>query len=271
MNLESTCQHFVDRLCTADLDKLRAICAALSGKTIRVATTCSGLESPCPVIQQTLRALNKRFNCNIQASFIMAVEIDETRQDYIREAHGHDLGALFEDVRCIPTGKGQCILKSKTEPVVKLIHNADILISGPSCTNLSKQRRDASAYVGCYHETAESAQCESGITYRAGFRDAIPALGVKVAIFENVTTVFHRLQQPDTSEPMEPIVDTVSADMTARGCTFECAQYNSHDFLVRARRNRAWGCVDRGLRDKDTVHLHTHVHRVMCVRTYVHT
>ena len=66
-NLQSTCNFFVDRLPTQELEMLKCICLALNGKEVHLGTACSGMDGAVVVFKQTFLCLGRRFGCDIKA------------------------------------------------------------------------------------------------------------------------------------------------------------------------------------------------------------
>ena len=96
-SLHATCNYFVDRMATADIARLQANLVLLHGLCLRTASTCSGLDSCIPVLKHTLAALNERFGNTITCKHVLSCDIDEARQDFIREACPDDVSVLMSD------------------------------------------------------------------------------------------------------------------------------------------------------------------------------
>ena len=152
------------------------------------------------------------------------------------QAYGDKISHFFSDVGEVAAGKGWCHIQKKMVTLPK----ADVLVSGPSCTHLSRERQDAAQYVGCYEDGHDKADCESGATYRLGYRDALTTLGCKVGFFENVKRVLN-YQKNEAGQLTRPAEEVVKEQSKERGYAFECSAWNSQDFLLRHRRERAWG------------------------------
>jgi site-specific DNA-cytosine methylase len=124
---------------------------------------------------------------------------------------------------------------------------ADLLMSGPSCVNLSTQRSDVGSFAGCYGSTdssKDSELCESALTYKYGFRDALTSCKAQVALFENVATVLHSMRNTETGKIEEPAAAIIFRDLRERGYRFSIVRQDSSNYCVRQRRNRAIGIAD---------------------------
>ena len=162
------------------------------------------------------------------------------------KAYGDKISHFFSDVGEVAAGEGWCHIQDKRVTLPK----ADVLVSGPSCTHLSRERRDAAKYVGCYEDEHDKADCESGATYRFGYRDALTTLGCKVGFYENVKSVLN-FQKNEAGQLIRPAADVIKEHSKERGYAFECSAWNSQDFLLRHRRERAWGSSSFGEPDQD--------------------
>ena len=240
-NLHSTCNFFVDRLCLGDIRRLQATLRMLDGHCLRIASTCSGLDSCIPVLKHTLAALNERFDVAVTCSHVLSCDNDPSRQDFIRDAHGEDVGMLVADCREFATGQLRCILSNQAKPIPQ----ADILIEGPSCLNFSKVRPDTAKFVGCLESgDAHYQGCESSTTYTHGFRDAAARMKCTFCIYENVATVMHN-RKDEKGEVHPPPMEVVEDDMRAAGMTWQARVLDTQDFVLPQRRTRAWGMGTR--------------------------
>ena len=241
-SLRSTCAHFLDRLCAADLVKLQANLHILDGVTIRVAGTCSGCESSIPVWEHTLNALNARFGVNVQVEHVLSCDNDPTRQQFILEAHASKLGMLVSDCQEFDNGPLTCVKSNTRRPCPK----TDVLIAGPSCVNVSGMRIDGARFVGCLEEGHEEyAACESSVTYKQGVLKAAEQMEAAIVLYENVPRVLHHCKD-DAGEVHEPAIKTVEADLTRLGYHVQYRSLNTQDFALPQRRNRAWLMASKG-------------------------
>ena len=235
-SLRSTCHHFVDRLCMEDLAKLRENLSILDGLTISVASTCSGVESSVPVVEHTLACLNERFGVQVGSAHVLSCDSDKTRQQFMLRAHGSKIGVLVADCRELTGKTVHCVRTDSLQPMPR----ADLLVTGPSCANVSGVRQDAARYVGCLesqhpdHET-----CESSITFTHGVLSAADQLQAHMVLYENVAKVLHHCK--DSNGDVHPsAITTVQARLVERGFAVQCRQMDTQDFALPQRRNRAW-------------------------------
>ena len=84
-SLVSTAWYYISRLSEQDYTSLKETCAYLNNRTIRVGTTCSGLESVVPILKLTAAVLNKHFNVRLSFRFMFACDRAELRQMYIKD------------------------------------------------------------------------------------------------------------------------------------------------------------------------------------------
>ena len=239
-SLHSCCQHYVDRMCIGDVERLRSNLQLLDGLCLRTASTCSGVDSCIPVVKHTLAALNERFNVSITTKHVLSCELDSTRQDFIRDAHAEEAGLLVADCEEFSNKALTCILRqAKVE-----VPQADLLISGPSCTQLSQQRRDAKDFVGLLEPGNENSQCESSVTYKKGVLMAAKRMDVVAGIYENVSTVLQS-RSDKAGQLHAPPVQQIEKDLADLGFTWQCRRLDTQNFLLPQRRNRAWGLYTR--------------------------
>ena len=89
--------------------------------------------------------------------------------ELILKEHGDVLHA-WSDVKVFSDGNGWC-LKCKTDHCIDAeTCGIDLLITGPSCKNLSRLSNVRKKFVGHYSLPAEEQIGESGYTYQHGFR-----------------------------------------------------------------------------------------------------
>ena len=79
----------------------------------------------------------------------------------------------------------------------------------------------------------------------SGYVPIHQALPLKASLYENVGAVLNNLTDLEGNVCEKP-VQTVSNDLSKIGFTFECGRYDAQEFLLRQRRNRAWGSADLG-------------------------
>ncbi|KAI8849690.1 hypothetical protein BC829DRAFT_416581 [Chytridium lagenaria] len=127
----------------------------LNGRPLRVATMCSGTESPLLALQLISRALKNRFNVNFAVDHVFSCEIEPFKQAYIERNFSPPL--LFRDVRELGGEEATTAYGAKM-PVPGEI---DMLIAGTSCvdySNLNNQKQTLDA------------KGESGETFRGMLR-----------------------------------------------------------------------------------------------------
>ena len=204
MSLVSISHHLLDRLSIPELERLSKIAAGLSGKTIPIGSTCSGLATTGLCVKALFQAINERFQTNIQASTEFAVEINPQRQNFILEAHGDQIRHLFSDVRCFKNNEAYCLREKKLVPIPLVF----LLVGSPSCVNLSGQRTDRADFASCYEGDSG---CESAVTYHYGYKEAVVKTEAQVSIFENIRDVASALKDRN-KVPQKPAVDIITED-----------------------------------------------------------
>ena len=203
MNLVSISHYFLDRLTVPELERLRAIATGLSGKCVPVGSTCSGLATTGMCVKALFRAINEKFKTEISASCEFAVEISPEKRKFILDAHQDEIKHVFGNVSCFSENEAYCY---KQQTLVK-IPTVFLLVSSPSCVNLSGQRSDRAAYANCYEE----GESESGETYHLGYKTAIQKTNALVSIYENVRDAAHSLKDADGNS-CTPAVDVIRTE-----------------------------------------------------------
>jgi len=74
---------------------------------------------------------------------------------------------VYSDVKCFVDGHAYCYACEREHPVK---HTLDMLISGPSCKNVSKENANRKDFVECYSDGSGSGLVKH-INY--GFQEAI--------------------------------------------------------------------------------------------------
>ncbi|KAF1931765.1 uncharacterized protein M421DRAFT_90003 [Didymella exigua CBS 183.55] len=134
---------------------LSEVLQSLDGRSINVATMCSGTESPLLFLQMLSEALDARGEAPLRLKHHFSAEIDATKQAYI-ERNFHP-PILFRDVRQL----GDEIVDTATTAYgaeEKIPGNLDILIAGFVCKDLSS--------LNSRKKTVDD-QGETGDTWRA--------------------------------------------------------------------------------------------------------
>lgn len=231
-DLVSISHHFLDKLSMAELHILRKIANGLNGQTIKVATTCSGLETGVMATQALFRAIGQRFGCDISVSGEFCAEVDEKKQQFILNAHGDSIKHCFGDVAGLTEETAYCVKTRQHVPIPDVF----LLIAGVSCVNLSGERQDRHDYAACYAD----ASGESGKTYQFGYKQAVLRTKASVSIYENVGDACHFLKDGE-GNPQPPATATIVEDFAEFGHTFEASKVCNSMFLLPHRRMRAWG------------------------------
>ena len=118
---------------------------------------------------------------------VFSVEKDEAKRSFLVAAHcprGEPVQFhVYSDVKCFVDGHAYCYACEREHPVK---HTLDMLISGPSCKNVSKENANRKDFVECYSDGSGS----SGETYQYGFEEAIKQTTPTVSLFENTLECF---------------------------------------------------------------------------------
>ena len=78
---------------------------------------------------------------------VFSVESHEQKRKFIKDAHGTSNFHLFRDVQIFKDGgEAFCDVCEQAHEIPSAV---DILVSGPSCKNLSKENQRRSDYVTC--------------------------------------------------------------------------------------------------------------------------
>ncbi|GLA20261.1 hypothetical protein AnigIFM62618_008833 [Aspergillus niger] len=110
----------------------------LGSRRLRVATVCSGTESPILALEMVQKHLREQFNMNFEIRHIFSAEIDPLRQAYIQRNFRPP--RLFRDVKELNHRVAQTAYGS----LEKVPKNPDILVAGFSCvdfSNLNNKRK----------------------------------------------------------------------------------------------------------------------------------
>ena len=142
-SLKSTAMFFIRRLRYWERKQLGRTASLLSDTTLRLGTTCSGMDGAVTVLEQTIAAINQTCGTNIKLRHVFSCECDPTRQSYILQAFSHTMDHLFADVNVFKESHGECLRSKKLVPIPAI----DILISGTSCKNVSPDRIHTYIYI----------------------------------------------------------------------------------------------------------------------------
>ncbi|KAJ3052919.1 hypothetical protein HK097_005420 [Rhizophlyctis rosea] len=111
--------------------KLPLVATHLQGRPLRVATMCSGTESPLLALGLITRALEDQYGATLEVEHVFSCEIEPFKQAYIERNFKPPI--LFRDV-CELGGK---TAKTAYGAEVEVPGNVDMLIAGTSCVDYS--------------------------------------------------------------------------------------------------------------------------------------
>ena len=100
---------------------------------------------------------------------VFSVEKDPEKLKFICEEHPDVLHA-FSDVQGFTDEHSFCHICGRDHAISKTNCSIDLLISGPSCKDLSKLNTARKEYSGCYTADYEGEEGTSGLTYKHGFK-----------------------------------------------------------------------------------------------------
>ena len=188
------------------------------------------------------------------AQHVFSVEKHDEKRKFLMSAHcppGEPVQFhMYSDVACFADGKAYCHTCEREHPVK---HTLDMILSGPSCKNLSKENSKRMQFLECYSDGSGS----SGETYQLGFKEAIKQTSPTVGLFENTVGVAECPKDPkDKTKKLPAPVEIVTEDMSELGYVFEYQRVDSQKYLVRQRRNRVWGSANlRNSATQDEYHV----------------
>jgi len=116
--------------CLSD-EQLASLTEAWSGKTLKVATVCSGTDAPILALEILLSALKEKTEHNINMEHVFSCESVPFKRDFIEKTTNPPL--LFKDVMEMASGVGEC--HDGVER--KVPENFTILIAGTECVDFS--------------------------------------------------------------------------------------------------------------------------------------
>ena len=127
----------------------------LEGRKLRVATMCSGTESPLLALKLISRALKLHHGLTLEIEHVFSAEIEPFKQAYIERNFSPPL--LFRDVTELPEDQAHTAFGSLAD----VPGDVDILIAGTSCKdfsmlnnkrkNLEAKGTSGSTFYGMYH------------------------------------------------------------------------------------------------------------------------
>ncbi|KAI7242261.1 hypothetical protein KC330_g210 [Hortaea werneckii] len=155
---------------------LKGALNSLTGRTIRIATLCSGTESPLLAMEMVADALETRGLIGFDVEHVFSAEIVPHKQAYIERNFAPP--RIFRDITEFPEAFEQQEPHATTAygSVVPIPMDVDIVIAGTSCVDYSRQNN---------HQVSIDADGESGRTWR-GALAYCKACRPAIVIFENI-------------------------------------------------------------------------------------
>ncbi|KAI7674117.1 hypothetical protein KC318_g1806 [Hortaea werneckii] len=155
---------------------LKGALNSLTGRTIRIATLCSGTESPLLAMEMVADALKTRGLIGFDVEHVFSAEIVPHKQAYIERNFAPP--RIFRDITEFPEAFKQQEPHATTAygSVVPIPMDVDIVIAGTSCVDYSRQNN---------HQVSIDADGESGRTWR-GALAYCKACRPAIVIFENI-------------------------------------------------------------------------------------
>ncbi|RMY59454.1 hypothetical protein D0865_02069 [Hortaea werneckii] len=155
---------------------LKGALNSLTGRTIRIATLCSGTESPLLAMEMVADALKTRGLIGFDVEHVFSAEIVPHKQAYIERNFAPP--RIFRDITEFPEAFEQQEPHATTAygSVVPIPMDVDIVIAGTSCVDYSRQNN---------HQVSIDADGESGRTWR-GALAYCKACRPAIVIFENI-------------------------------------------------------------------------------------
>ena len=83
---------------------------------------------------------------SIHVRHVFSVEWEDHKRAFIQDAFGDSVEHIFQDVGIFDSGHGWCYTCSSDHEVPR----CDVLCSGPSCKNLSKEFAGRQNYANCF-------------------------------------------------------------------------------------------------------------------------
>jgi site-specific DNA-cytosine methylase len=150
----------------------------LGNRPIRIATMCSGTESPLLALKLVQQCLEQQLGTSFEIEHVFSAEIEPYKQAYIQRNFNPPL--LFRDItEFVVNGKsGEMEGKTAYGAIVPVPREIDVLVAGSSCVDFSNLNRNK--VTDLYARQGESAD-----TYEAVRRYIIWAKP-PIVILENV-------------------------------------------------------------------------------------
>ncbi|KAI0339611.1 hypothetical protein BDW22DRAFT_1335785 [Trametopsis cervina] len=149
---------------------LKEVVNKLQGRKLRVATMCSGTESPLLALEESRRAIKQLWNLDLPVEHVFSCEIEPFKQAYIERNFSPPL--LFRDVCELGNAHAHTAYGS----LAPVPGDVDLLIAGTSCvdySNLNNEKQDIDGHG------------ESGRTFR-GMLDWVDKHRPPLVLLENV-------------------------------------------------------------------------------------
>ena len=149
---------------------IKEVVEQLQGRKMRVATMCSGTESPLLALELIRRSIKDHFGLNFELEHVFSCEIEPFKQAYIERNFSPPL--LFRDVCEL----GRSHAHTAYGALAPVPGDVDLLVAGTSCvdySNLNNEKQDIDAHG------------ESGRTFR-GMMDWVKQHRPPLVILENV-------------------------------------------------------------------------------------
>ena len=153
------------------LPEIKKLHKHLNGRSLRVATMCSGTESPILALDMIALAAKAQYDIDINIEHVFSCEIEPFKQAYI-ERNFHP-PILFRDIRELGNQRAMTAYGSMT----KVPGECDILIAGTSCVDYSNLNTK---------QKTITQKGESGQTFR-GMLQWIKKFQPPLVIIENVS------------------------------------------------------------------------------------
>ncbi|KAL1407062.1 DNA (cytosine-5-)-methyltransferase dmt5 [Vanrija albida] len=152
------------------LPAIEKIATRLNGRKLRVATMCSGTESPLLALNMLAKAAKTQSDISLEFDHVFSCEIEPFKQAYIERNFAPPI--LFRDVTELGSDKAHTAYGS----LVDVPGNVDILIAGTSCVDYSGLNNEKQGI---------DANGESGRTFR-GMIQWVQKHQPPIVILENV-------------------------------------------------------------------------------------
>ena len=189
--------------------KLENFLKKMSHRPLRVATMCSGTESPLLALDKIADATEKLFGSRLNVEHVFSCEIEPFKQAYIERNFSPPI--LFRDIRELKEKQAYTAYGA----LVDVPGNVDILVAGTSCVDYSNLNNE---------QKGLNEQGESGQTFR-GMKAWIIRCKPPVVILENVC-----------GAPWKQIVD----DFASFGYTADFLRLDTKRYYIPHTRTRVY-------------------------------